>query len=236
LDGSQIKDEIDMTSLVSPLRYDILVREDFIAFYLSHRDLHLSDFDAFIDLARRHPYYTWFKEVMISRFAPHLVGNETRIKSMFAEKIRDSVALYNSIVEHEFDKRFPIELITAVRILPTTTGKMVSARYFVGDGCHRLTCLKAMGWTTLSSDYFRVRCFREFIPLDNTARLVHSIPIEAQKYFAFLSSRYSPLFIFEQGDDFVEHIRENGSEFLEEVLSLIRGDGMDAHVLLGQRP
>ncbi|UCG12903.1 MAG: hypothetical protein JSU72_20960, partial [Deltaproteobacteria bacterium] len=203
---------IDIAALISPLRYDVLVRRDFFSFYAEHRDLFFSDFEAFAGLVKHSPYYTWHVASEVIRTRPYLAGNTQRLWAEFVDQIHKAAELYESMTNHGVDPQFPITLKTAERILPPTaarsappTGKLVSARYFLADGCHRLALLMHLGYTVLPARYFRVKCFREFSPFDSTSLLARSLPIEPSAYFAFLSGRYCPPLVFERKDDFLEH-------------------------------
>lgn len=230
----ELEGGIDIAALVCPLRYDILVRRDFFSFYAAHRDLYISDFGAFVNLARQTPYYTCYAKSESVRCYPRVVSDDKALWPGFVDTVRAAAALYESMMDRGFDPRFPIVLRTAERLLPPTadrsappTGKSVSARYFQADGCHRLAMLMYMGYTVLPASYFRVQCFREFSPFDSTSLLARSLPIEPSAYFAYLSSYYCAPLDFENREDFLGYIRENKPEALGEVLSLIGVDGFD---------
>lgn len=234
LEVPELEGGIDIAALVCPLRYDVLVRRDFLSFYAAHRDLYMSDFDAFVNLARQTSYYIWFTKSEVVRSYPHLMGNKEGLWTVFVERIRRASALYEIMMDRGFDTRFPITLRTAERLLPPTadrssppTGKHVSARYFQAVGCHRLAMLMHMGYTVLPAGYFRVQCFREFSPFDSTSLLARSLPIEPPEYFAFLSTYYCAPLVLQDKEDFLKYVRENRPEFLQEVLSLIHVDGFD---------
>lgn len=231
----ELEGGIDIAALVCPLRYDVLMRRDFFPFYAAHRDLYISDPDAFVNVARETPYYMWYTKSEAVRCNPHLVGDDKALWPGFVDTVHRAASLYESIVDKGFDRRFPVILRTAERLLPPTadrsappTGKVVSARYFQADGCHRLAMLMYMGCRLLPPGYFRVQCFREFSPFDSTSLLARSLLIEPCDYFTYLSSYYCAPFVFENKEDFLAYIRENKPEALKEVLSLMRVDGFDA--------
>lgn len=235
LDVPELDRGIDIAALICPLRYDVLVRRDFYPFYAAHRDLYIHNPEVFMGLARQTPYYTWYTKSEAVRCLPRLVGDEDALWPGFVNTVHKAASLYESMLESGFDRRFPVILRTAEQLLPPTadrsappTGKVVSARYFQADGCHRLAMLMHMGCTLLPPGYFRVQCFREFSPFDSTSLLARSLPIEPCDYFAYLSSYYCAPFIFENKEDFLAYITENRPEALKEVLSLIRVDGFDA--------
>lgn len=232
LDVPELRNGVEISALVCPLRYDVLVRRDFFSFYSAHRETCFSDFQAFVDLVRRTSYYVWFMESEVVRSYSHLKGNAEALWGTFVERVRRAVALYESITAHGFDRRFPITLRTAEQLLPPTadrsappTGKSVSARYFQAVGCHRLAMLMYMGHKVLPVDCFRVQCFRQFSPFDSTSLLARSLPIESSSYFAFLSSYYCAPLVFEHKEEFLKFVAENRPEYLAEVMSVIRVDG-----------
>ena len=237
LEVPELKDGIDIAAIVCPLRYDVLVRRDFFAFYAARRELYRSDFEAFVNLAKQSTYFTWYMKSEIVRCRPNLRGNVEVLSLEFINRIRKSAALYESVLQRGYKPQFPITLKTAEHLLPPTadklsppTGKLVSGCYFLADGCHRLALLMAMGYTVLPADYFQVKCFKEFSPFDSTSVLARSLPIDPSAYFAFLSSKYSASLVFKDRDSFLGYIRENKLELLPEVLSIIRVDGFDSGV------
>jgi hypothetical protein len=240
LETPDLKDGIEIASIICPLRYDVLVRRDFFAFYAAQRKLYYADFETFVKLAKQGTYYTWYTESEMVRCKPQARSNAAALEVGFVNRIKKSAALYESVSQDRYTPQFPIVLKTAERLLPPTadrlappTGKIVRGRYFLADGCHRLALLMAMDYTVLPADYFRVKCFKEFSPFDSTSILAHSLPIVPPAYFAFLSSKYCAPHVFEDKDNFLGYIREHKPEFLPEVLSLIRVDKFDHDVAAG---
>ena len=177
--------DIDIWPLVYPLRYDILVRGSFFRLYKNNRTLYQTNTYRFTELARQHSYYIWFTQVMVPRFAPKLTGNDEGIRSAYSDRLTCAAKLYDSIEKHGFDPASPIITKTGETILPTTTGITTGARYYMGDGCHRLACLLALGYEKIPCDWARVKCFRYYQPLDNTSLLRPFMNIDwesAQKY------------------------------------------------------
>ncbi len=228
--------EVEIATLVCPLRYDVIVRRNFFAFYAERRELFQCDPAAFLALVRQSPYHTWFTTSELICSLTHLCGDQAAIETAFAERVRRSAALYESMAARGFDSSAPIILKTAAQLLPPTTdrrgpptGKLVSGRYFLADGCHRLALLMFLGHTVLPAVSFRVKCFKTFSPFDSTSLLARSLPIEPGAYFAFLSSRYCTPRIFENGCELLEYILLERPTYLEEVLSLIWVDGFDRY-------
>jgi hypothetical protein len=225
---------IEIASIVCPLRYDVLVRRDFVLFYATHRDLYDSDPNGFIALTKRTSYYTWYLESEAVRTNKRLRGNAAALDQDLHKRIGRVAALYESVQKDGFSSRFPITLKTARHILPPTTdrggpptGKQVSAKYFLADGCHRLALLMTLGYQKLPASYFRVKCYQEFSPFDSTSLLARRLMPEPSAYFAFLSTYYTAPVVLTNRNDFLGYIRNCKPAFLEEVLSVIRADGFD---------
>lgn len=234
LEVPELGEGIEIAKLICPLRYDVVVRRNFFSFYDAHRDLYRSDFDAFAELVRQSSYYTWFAASEAIRCRPYLLDDHDRLWTQFVNQIRKAVVLYEGMENCGFDEQAPIVLKTAEQLLPPTadrlappTGKLVSDRYFLADGCHRLAWLMSRGYTVLPAGFFRVKCFREFSPFDSTSLLAPGLPITASEYFAFLSSRYCHPSIFEDREGFLGYVAKHWPELLDEVLSLIRVDGFE---------
>ena len=229
----ELANGIKIAEIVSPLRYDVLVRRDFISFYAARRDLYQSDWSAFVAGAKRTSYYTWYLESEAIRTNNHWRGNVAALDLDFSNRIRRAVALYESVQKDGFSTRYPITLKTAKRLLPPTTvrgglptGKQVTAKYFLADGCHRLAILMMLDYQVLPPRFFRVKYFQEFSPFDSTSLLARRLAKPAE-YFSFLSSYYTPPVILTDRDQFVSYIEKRKPNFLDEVMAVIRADGFD---------
>lgn len=232
----ELDEGINISSLICPLRYDVIVRRDFFSLYIAQRELYDTDFDAFVKLVRNSSYYTWYMSSDTIRSRPYLMDDPDGLWAMFVNKIRKAVNLFEDMQENGFDERYPIILKTAEHLLPPRgdrreppTGKSISDRIFMADGCHRLAILMKMGFTELSASLFRVKCFREFSPFDSTSLLAGSLPMTTSEYFSFLSSRYCRPYTFEDGKSFFSYIRENRPELVNELLSIVSVDGFDPY-------
>jgi hypothetical protein len=237
VDPPELRQGIAIAAIVCPLRYDVLVRRDFLAFYAGHRELYAADFDAFVAQVRQGTYYRWFMESEAVRTKRDLLGNPAALEAEFAARVRRAARLYESVTARGFSPEQPIILKTAEHLLPPTadklappTGKRVSGRYFLADGCHRLALLMALGTVDLPRAFFRVKCFRSFSPFDSTSLLARSLALEPAAYFAFLSSYYCAPHVFEEGADFIRYVEERKPQFLDEALSVIRVDGYESHL------
>jgi hypothetical protein len=234
-DPPELRGGVAVADIVCPLRYDVLVRAEFLSFYAERRALYAADADAFLALARRGSYYRWFVSSEAVRTKPELLGDQSALDAAFTERVGRAAALYESVATDGFCARHPIILKTAERLLPPTaargaapTGKRVATRYFLADGCHRLALLMALGYRELPPQLFRVKCFRTFSPFDSTSLLARSLPIEPAAYFRFLSRRYCAPQVFEDVAGLLRHVRVHRPELLDEARSVIRADGYDA--------
>lgn len=177
---AEVDETIDIRSMIFPLRYDILIRKSFFEFYAGHRDLYRDDPNAFLQLARAHPYHEWFEKVLIVRYEPRLQQDLAGREQAFAGRVVASAALYDSIESRGFDKSSPIIPYTGKQILPADSGRETGAKYYMGDGCHRLACLMSQGFTKLPREYVRVKCFRRLVPLDNSRLLSGSMKVDPE--------------------------------------------------------
>ena len=132
------EEPLDIDRLISPLRYDVLVRERYLRFLEVNRGLYDRDFEAYVELARAEPYYAWFCAVAIHRIRPGKDSRGVELEAAFRERLRKTTALADAIASQGFDPQYPIIVRTAGPVAVTDTGKSVAGRLFPSDGCHRL--------------------------------------------------------------------------------------------------
>jgi hypothetical protein len=181
---------LDINRLISPLRYDVLVRERYIGFLAQNLDLFHRDFDAFVELARREEYHAWFCAVAIHRIQPGAKGAD-QLDAAFRERLRKTTRLYLAFSERGFDPQFPITVRTAGPVAVTDTGKTVAGRLFPTDGCHRLALLRFTGHRSLLPEWYRLRSDGDWQPPDNTGTLISALGISSAEYLEFLSLGYA---------------------------------------------
>lgn len=220
-DLTQLDGGLKVGSLLAPLRYDIVIRKDFLGFYEANKSLYLSDFNSFLNLALKHAYFL----CVTTRYA-NLVVDESAMMETYARRIRRFIAVHESILQNGFDKSFPLVLTTGMEILPTLNGKCVSGQFFMGNGCHRLACLMHAGYETIPLEFIRIKCFPRLQPIDGMVDLVHKIPLAPQTYFAFLSQRYVHSRKLESEAELIAHLTVEAPDKLPEVKSVINADGM----------
>ena len=187
---------VSLGELISPLRYDILIRMNYIEFYRSHVDLFHSNFSGYLELARTTPYFVWFRDVACFTFRPRLLSNKAALDKAFAQRLHGVARLLESFEKRGLDsaasfKLYPITLQAAKRVLPTDSGMMIHREFYAGDGCHRLALLLLSGCRVLQPAFYRVILRNEMRPFDNTSILLRSLPIGESEYAAFLSLGYA---------------------------------------------
>ena len=82
------REPLDIDRLISPLRYDVLVREQYLGFLRVNRDVYDGDFEAYVELARSEPYYAWFRAVAIHRIRPGKDNRGAELEAAFRERLR----------------------------------------------------------------------------------------------------------------------------------------------------
>jgi hypothetical protein len=214
------RSEIEIAPLVSPLRFDVLLRKAFFSFYAEHRELYRSDFEAFAGRAREHEYFVWFEQVMCRAWQPHVLGNPALFAAAWEERLHSAARLYDSFERDGFDGRFPITLYAGRTVLPTVTGKRLAREVYAGDGNHRLALLMAAGQETLLPGQYRIKRFLRVIPGDTTPRLVRELAVDEQRYLAFLRAGYPTARIERVGDE----IEVTGGALEAEIRELLRID------------
>ena len=65
-------ESLPFARLVSPLRYDVLVRLEYFRFHERNLELFERDFQAYLEQVRGQPYFVWFREVLCRRRHPEL--------------------------------------------------------------------------------------------------------------------------------------------------------------------
>jgi hypothetical protein len=180
------EEPVSLAELVSPLRYDVLVR----ARFLELLERVGSDLDNAVREGLAHPYHTWFTTIALPRYRPREAVSERRRQAAFRERVQRSAALLASFRRHGFDPRHPVSLGTAVPGAPTVSGKVVARHLYPVDGCHRLALLLVAGHGALEPAWYRVRTEPLAAPIDNTHALLGTLRIEPAEYYRFLSLGY----------------------------------------------
>ena len=174
--------DVVLDELVSPLRYDVIVRQQFFAFLDANVDL-LEEFNDLVIEARHEPYYTWFRDIVVGDRTKLLKGRS--IDEAFADQVERVLA-----VRARFNPADESWGELLLRELPagtqTTTGKTVGPRFVPVDGCHRIALLRHHGRKILPAGTYRLVGDRQSAR-DNTAILVPKLRLTEAEYLDYLA-------------------------------------------------
>jgi hypothetical protein len=215
--------ELDLGSIVSPLRYDILVRADFFRFLDTNIDIFRADPTEFLHRARRHPYFVWFTELALPREVRQPVS-EAAVLLAFEKRLQKTYELYWAVRTNGFDPDHPVIMRQPRTVLPTTTGKEIHRELFVTDGCHRLALMEFAGMKSVPALFYRVAITKEpFTPLDNTVPLMRALRPTPDVYARFLSYAYGSRPIGDLAS--LRHdVAQHRPEYLDEFDSVVTVD------------
>ena len=220
--GEAFGDEVEIESLVCPLRYDIIVRTDFLAYYLGHRAVYARDLDEFMAHPAAQAYFvSWSKDT--SRSRPWLAEDQNYVRREFRARMQRALKLCDSLEQSGFDNRHPIELRSAA-VIRHEHDKQVSRQFYAGDGCHRIAHLLLHGHTKLAPSQYRVRVYEDFQPRDNTYLLLGSVIGTEADYCRFISRYYCAGETFETPADILRHVERHSPSQLDEVTSVMSVD------------
>lgn len=177
---------LDIEELISPLRYDVLVRADFFRF-LRSRPTGESD-ESLLGAAWDEPYAVWFREVAMARFRPWVLKDPKLLSENFAERVLASRALLASFQSRGFDRSSPVILRVTSGERQTDTGAVVTRTVHVGDGGHRLALLMQAD-SPLLPDMYRLDP-RPTPLIDNTAVLLGPLHLSEEAYASFIAKGY----------------------------------------------
>ena len=184
------RDPVRIGDVVSPLRYDVMIRVRHFELHAERSDLFASDFDAYERLVRAEPYFVWFKRARVPSWSPWLLDDPDAFELAWRERLRASAALFESFSAIGFDPAHPIELHAGRRVRETDTGKRITRALFSGDGNHRLALLLAVGHEMLLPAEYRVRRYRSLVPTDSTGLLLRETGAAWSDYRPFIELGY----------------------------------------------
>lgn len=179
---------IDIRELISPLRYDVIVRAQFFT-DLRTRDAH-EPTASLHEFALSHTYFIWFKYVETARFFPQLFDDPALLLERYLMRVERAVATLRSYDAKGFDTQHPVTLARTPGGTTTDSGLRVTNSLHIRDGCHRLALLLVDGGR-LQPEMYRVHRATAAVP-DNTALLLGHLDIENGDYARFLSPAFSP--------------------------------------------
>lgn len=217
-----------LDELVSPLRYDIVVRADYFDWLADRLDLYDADFEEFVRAAVQTPYFTWFTRVALVRYHPERATDPRLAMLEFRERLHRSTGLLRRFGVDGFDSRFPVSVRTAAAGATTATGKSVQRSFYPGDGCHRLALLLRSGASTLAPAYYRVHKRPKRKVIDNTHLLVRELRLAPEDYYRFLSRGYADRALLDEAS-LLGYVAQRRPDRLAELRAVIAADA-DAFV------
>jgi hypothetical protein len=183
-------ESVRIGDIVSPLRYDVMIRVRHFELHADRRELFASDFDAYERLVRAEPYFVWFKRARVPTWWPWLLDDPNAFEEAWRERLRASAALFESFSANGFDARHPIELYAGRRVRETHTGKRITRALYSGDGNHRLALLLAAGNEHLKPTEYRIKRYRWLVPTDSTGFLLRETGAGWPDYKPFIELGY----------------------------------------------
>lgn len=223
ISGVEIGEQVKIYDLVCPLRYDILVRANFIALLAENDALSASDLGNLLEYPAVRAYQTWLKEVEVRRFFPEIYHDENRIRERFYERVQNVQKLWKSMCSRGFDYSHPIKLKSG-KLVREVNGKTVGASIFAGDGCHRIACLLVMGKSVLEPNEYEVTLSAELQPIDNTKILLEKLPISMSDYLSFISCGYCGGRPIVNADEILAYVEEHSPHRLAELKIILQHD------------
>lgn len=221
--GVEIGKQIRIYDIVCPLRYDILVRANFIELLSKNDKILESELEEILEHRAAQSYAVWFREVCIKRFAPEIYHDKNLVRQRFAIRVEKTKRLWESISLNGFDSAHPIRLRSGKSILGVN-GKSVSEPFFAGDGCHRIACLLVMGKKYLEPKEYEVALSTEFQPFDNTALLIDKLPITVSDYLTFISRGYCEGQTLATANEAVAYLEKHDPDRLTELKNILEYD------------
>ncbi len=211
---------LSIDRLVSPLRYDIAIRGDLLAWLAGELDAGDHSLDHYVEGARQRPYGAWFERIAIYRIGGRR-GPDADVDQALRRRVHRSVELVRSYTAHGFDARFPITVHRCPPVL-LHTGKRMGARYYPVDGCHRLALLRMSGATHLGPDQYLVD-LKPREPRDNTAALLDLLTGDRADYYRFVGGGYGLASARTRGE-LVDHVAASDPARLIELESVLDAD------------
>lgn len=180
---------IELASLISPLRFDVIVRLDFVTALGREIDAGRGELPVALELAATTGYATWFRTIAALR-VPGATRSIETLESALRTRVRKTLELQTGFMRAGFDARHPVTIRISSQLETTTTGKVIAPRLLPHDGCHRLALLLWAGRTHIDPGEYLVLRSTSFRPPDNTATLLRHLDVDLATYLRFLTPGY----------------------------------------------
>lgn len=168
--------DILLSSIIVPLRYDIIIREDFISFYLKNKEIYINNFDLFVKKSLNELFYDYFK-IRLAVYRPKLLKDRNMVVKEYKKYVKNFINLFEDIKNKGFDASFPVTLHRSI----------FSNKLYIGDGCHRIACLKFLGYKYLPKEHGKAVVSVFYRPRNNTRMLLDMNLISKVTYKKFTS-------------------------------------------------
>jgi hypothetical protein len=174
-------------ALIGPLRYDVLVRQEFLTIVRDQRDRIAEDFVGFVADAHELDYYAWFRHVASRHVGLRPTSPSASLDRAFRRRVVRTIRLSDAFWDIGFDHASPITVRLGGGAV--ASGKVLGPRAYPLDGCHRLALLRMSGATELTPEQYRVAVTVEPVA-DNTHILLRHLDIERADYYRFVAAGY----------------------------------------------
>lgn len=209
---------LDVSDLIRPYRYDVLVRVALFDEIERHRPT-AEQLPEFAVALREHPYAVWFREVELRRFYPWVLRDEAQARERFVRRVGRAVSTFDSVRHHGFDADRPLTLRRVRLPARTDSGLPVAHMLHVGDGGHRLALLLRSG-VALAPSMYRVDP-RPHQVIDNTALLAPALDLTEEDWARFVGPHFvrTPV---STADDLLQAVATECPMRMQEVQQLAR--------------
>lgn len=204
--------DVDISSLIAPLRYDVIVREQFFRLARNMAGASTEEIAAAAD-----GYRIWF-EYVEARRRPEIGGEPALIHDAYLDRVDRSVWMLHRFLDDPVRTFEPV-VLRVVSDRPTDTGKRIPIMLQPADGCHRLALLRMAGATLLLPDDYRIERGRR-PPTDNTARLLSKLVVPVENYLAFVAEGYGVVDVATP-EELLEAVRVNVPHRLAELETIL---------------
>ena len=140
---------ISISEIIWPYRPDILIRIDFLDWFNKNKNKYFKKLinlskeniinnNKFIEDAKEHPYFLQYTRK--HRYRKINLSKKDSEK-IYSNGLATFINLFENIKNNGFDKNKKIGLYNSLLLQKPSYGKKIYRKYYMGDGCHRLSCI-----------------------------------------------------------------------------------------------